>query len=200
MIESYNNSDRKPCLYIFMSESYIVEGMNNEHYLGNLIGAFATNIANRIEEQVATLGGRSLNHESALVAIHYHPNDTIDTLSKVLGLSHSGAVRLVDTLTKENLVVRHKSTADARSVVLCVSQKGKLRVEKILQARQKVTAQILSQYNEEEKQAIAQLLEPAMSKLAKEPIAARRVCRLCNEDVCRSMGCPVEKSVHVSSM
>lgn len=56
--------------------------------------------------------------KTVLVVINNHPNETIDVLSKVLALSHSGAVRLINTLEQEGLVARYKSMQDARFVVL----------------------------------------------------------------------------------
>ena len=41
--------------------------------LKDLPGAFATTISTRGEQQIVDLGGRSLNHESALVVICNHP-------------------------------------------------------------------------------------------------------------------------------
>ncbi|MDN3488345.1 MULTISPECIES: MarR family transcriptional regulator [unclassified Pseudoalteromonas] len=89
-----------------------------------------------LKKQIAELGGRSLSHESALFTIYNHPNETIDVLSKVLGLTHSGAVRLINTLEKEELVERRKSVKDARSVVLYVTDKGSQRVKRVLNSRE----------------------------------------------------------------
>ncbi len=169
--------------------------MKDEKYLSNLIATFATTVATQVEQQIAELGGRSLSHEAALVAIYNHPNDTIDVLSKVLGLSHSGAVRLINTLEKAGLVERHKSAQDARSVVLCVTNEGSERVQSILKSRQSVTVKMLENFDQTQKQNLLSLLEVAMGNLTHEPIEARRICRLCNEGVCRKHGCPVEKAV-----
>ena len=89
-----------------------------------------------LKKQIAELGGRSLSHESALFTIYNHPNETIDVLSKVLGLTHSGAVRLINTLEKEELVERRKSVKDARYVVLYVTDKGSQRVKRVLNSRE----------------------------------------------------------------
>ncbi len=169
--------------------------MTNNDYLANLLGAFATTVSTRIEHEVASLGGRSLNHEAALVAICNHPDDTIDTLSKVLGLTHSGAVRLINTLEKENLVERHRNEGDARSVVLRVTAKGRRRANKVLQAREQVTSQILTFLTSEQQKALTSTLEAALGGLTDGQEGARRICRLCNESVCRTQGCPVEIAI-----
>lgn len=169
--------------------------MKDEKYISNLIGAFATKVSSEIEKQISELDGRSVNHEIALVAIYNHPNETIDILSKVLGLTHSGAVRLINTLENEGVVERHKSAQDARSVVLLVTLKGRKRVESILNSREKVTLKVLEIFDENQRQDFLSLLEIAMGHLTDEKIDARRICRLCNEGVCRKLGCPVENAV-----
>lgn len=169
--------------------------MTDNKYASNLIGAFATMVSTKVETQILDLGGRSLNHEAALVAIHNHPNETIDVLSKVLGLTHSGVVRLINMLEKEDFVVRHKSTKDARAVVLQITDKGTYRVKEILLSREKVTSKVLASFDDAQKQALVELLETAMGDLAGEQMNARRICRLCNEGVCRKRGCPVEMNI-----
>lgn len=183
------------CHYLFVIESYIVGFMKDEKYISNLIGVFATTVSTAIASKVSTLGGRSLNHEAALVAIHNHPDETIDVLSKVLALTHSGAVRLINALEQEGLVARHKSTQDSRAVVLRVTQHGSERVKDILQKRAIATLKVIEHLSDDQKQNFAKLLEMVMENLTDKKIEARRVCRLCDEGVCRKLGCPVEKSI-----
>lgn len=195
MTESHNKRAYLTCHYIYVIESHTIEFMKNEKYISNLISTFATFVSNDIEKQIAELGGRSLSHESALVTIYNHPNETIDVLSKVLGLTHSGAVRLINTLEKEELVERRKSVKDARSVVLYVTDKGSKRVKRVLNSRETATSKILNSFNDEQKQSFLSLIELALSSLTSEQIEARKICKLCNEGVCRKRGCPVENAI-----
>ena len=178
-----------------MIESHIIKNMKNTKYISNLIGAFATKVSNDIEKEISELGGRSLNHETALVVINNHPNETIDVLSKVLELTHSGAVRLINTLESEGLVERHKSAQDARSVVLNVTNEGSIRAQSILNNREKVTFKLLENFDEVQKQDFLNLLQIAMSNSNGEKIKALQICKLCNEGVCRKQGCPVEEAM-----
>lgn len=195
MSESHNNSRKINCHYVFMSESHIIDCMKDKKYISNLIGAFATMASNKIEKEISELGGRSLSHETALVVIHNHPNETIDVLSKILDLTHSGAVRLINTLESEGFVQRHKSAKDARSVVLSITSAGSTRVQSILSSREKITFKLLDNFDEIQKQDFLNLLEIAMGNLTNEKIKALQICKLCNEGVCRKQGCPVEKSI-----
>lgn len=169
--------------------------MKHDTYTNNLLGAFATTISTRIEQGIAELGGRGLNHEAALVAILNHPNDSIDILSKVLKLTHSGAVRLINTLEKEQLVERHKKEGDARAVVLKVTAKGQQRANEVLKAREYVIEQVLNTLTTTQKDALTPILEAALSALTNGQEEARRICKMCNEQVCRTQGCPVEEGI-----
>lgn len=177
-----------------MTQSYMICQMKNDDYMANLLGVFTTTVSSRIEQGIAKLGGRSLSHETALIAISNHPNESIDMLSKVLGLTHSGAVRLTNTLEDEKLVQRHKSGDDARTVVLRVTTKGRKRADDVLQTREKVTAQILNTLTDEQKAALTPVLEVALGALTDDKKGARRICRMCNEKVCCPQGCPVESA------
>lgn len=178
-----------------MIESYIFEYMETNNYITNLLGAFATTVSTQIEQAVANLGGRSLTHESALVTIRNHPNDTIHVLSKALGLTHSGGVRLINTLEEEGLVERHRSEEDARAVVLRVTTKGRRRADNILQAREQVIEPILTNLTDKQQQSLIPILEASLRELTGSQEGARRICRLCDERTCRPQGCPVELEV-----
>ncbi len=169
--------------------------METNDYITNLLGAFATTISTQIEQAVAGLGGRNLTHEAALVAIHNHPNETIDMLSKILGLTHSGGVRLINTLEEEGLVERQRSEQDARAVVLYVTAKGRRRAQKVLQARARVIAPILANLTDDQQQLLVPVLQATLGGLTNGQEGARRICRLCNERICRPQGCPVELAI-----
>ncbi len=169
--------------------------MDKNEYITNLLGTVATAIATGIEQSIGELGGHSLTHESALVTISQHPNESIDALSKILGLTHSGAVRLINTLEKEELVNRIRSKKDARAVVLKVTDKGGERAKSVLQAREQATKQVLAGLSMEQIQLLEPILESALLGVTHNQKEARRICRLCNEKVCRPQGCPVESAI-----
>ncbi len=169
--------------------------MNTEDdYLKNLLGAFSTAIASGIEEELNELGSRSVSHEAALVAICNHPGEGIDKLSSILNLTHSGAVRVVDALEKDKLIQRQPSPVDGRAVVLRATKKGKRRCDDVLDARGKVLTHSIDSLTAPQKKAIVPALEKVLSSMTCDQATARKICRLCDEGVCRSVGCPVEKA------
>lgn len=177
-----------------MSGSHKISSMEKTNYLTNLLGVFATSLTTRMDHQIADLGGRSLNHDSALVVIHNRPNESIDILSKVLHLTHSGAVRLVKTLENESWIERSRNMDDGRSVSLCLTKKGKKRVAEILDARARVIDDILETLDDGQRKSLEQILIKALGDVTDNRQEARRLCRYCDEKVCHSRGCPIDQS------
>ena len=65
----------------------------------NLLGALALVITDQSAQAVAAAAGQSVSAAAALSALHHFlDRPTLDQLHKVLGLTPSGAVRLVDRL------------------------------------------------------------------------------------------------------
>ncbi|MEM9454164.1 MAG: MarR family winged helix-turn-helix transcriptional regulator [Myxococcota bacterium] len=191
MTESYIQTPRRRghCLFVIRSYNYSV---SSDTYRTNLLGAFATTIATRIDEQVAGVGVRGINAATALVTIRNHPNDSIEVLRRALGLTHSGAVRLINGLEDDGLVERHRSRDDGRSVVLRLTQQGRARADRVLGARTSVTNKVFDALSTEQRDALAPIMEAALEALTQSKDGARRICRLCDEQVCRPQGCPVE--------
>ena len=165
-------------------------------YTHNLIGAFATSLSTRIESEISKLGLRSITAATSLVTIYNHPNDSIRTLGRLLNISHSGAVRLIDGLETDELVKRIKSPQDARSVVIDLTKKGKRQALQILQARERVLESVMLPLTTKEKECLLPILEKTLKYMTGDMDSARRICRLCHEGVCRPKGCPVENSAN----
>ncbi|TDF39225.1 MarR family transcriptional regulator [Alteromonadaceae bacterium M269] len=165
--------------------------MKDDLFLNNLIGVFATSITTRMETAISALGGRSLSHDSALVLIHSHPGDSIDALRKSLDLTHSGAVRLINTLEKEDLVDRLPSPEDRRAVRLYLTEKGKEQVQTILDVRSKAIESSISELSDEQRAALRDIIETALPKSITDQVEAKRVCRYCDLNTCFETGCPI---------
>ncbi|MBE0369927.1 MULTISPECIES: MarR family winged helix-turn-helix transcriptional regulator [Pseudoalteromonas] len=168
--------------------------MKDDTYINNLLGAFATTVTATIDEHVNTVGCRSANAATALVTIYNHPDDSIDVLRKILNLTHSGAVRLINGLESEALIERRRSEMDGRSVVIRLTDEGVQRAKQILTARANATQSIMQSITVEQQQLLLPILEQALRTVTHDVSDARKICRLCNEGVCRVQGCPVEQS------
>ena len=158
---------------------------------GNLLGALGLALADRLGEAAERAGGPSA--ATALVALYgTRAGATIDGLARVTGLSHSGAVRLVDRLEADGLVDRRRG-ADQRSVALYLTPAGRRSVRRILAERQSAMHSLVALLTGDQRATMIDLAHRLLDQLASGPGAEARVCRLCDLDACgRSRGrCPV---------
>ena len=83
--------------------------------LANLLGALATGLTDGVHEATSTTAQLDEIAAAALIALlDFSPRGSVQTLSQVIGLTHSGTVRLVDRLVDAGYVVRMPGR-DARS-------------------------------------------------------------------------------------
>jgi len=142
---------------------------------------------------------------SALVALHeFLGGRTMDDLRSAIGLTHSGAVRLVDRLADSGLVER-RAGADGRSVSVVLTQKGRRAAQRTMAARAEVLDNLLGALTPDEREALTPLLERLVGAVTERRLAARRLgnepaggwlCRLCDFQACgRPAGeCPAQQT------
>src|SRR6185503_11105786 len=103
--------------------------MHSSARTANLLGALGIVLA----DALADAGGDS--EAAALVAIGGpSAGASIDALSAVVGLSHSGTVRLVDRLEADGLLERRRG-ADQRSATLLLTPAGRRAARHTLRNR-----------------------------------------------------------------
>jgi DNA-binding MarR family transcriptional regulator len=110
-----------------------------------------------------------------------------------VGLTHSGAVRLVDRLAGAGLVER-RAGADQRSTALWLTPAGRRAARRVLVQRAAVLEAALAELAPGERAALARAAERILPALAAGPDAGARICRLCDTDACgRPAGhCPTQ--------
>jgi MarR family transcriptional regulator, negative regulator of the multidrug operon emrRAB len=161
--------------------------MHSSARTANLLGALGIVLA----DALADAGGDS--EAAALVALGGpSAGASIEALSGVVGLSHSGTVRLVDRLEADGLVER-KRGADQRSAALLLTPAGRRSARQILRNRDANLQLITSLLTDDQQEALINVAERVLGELGARPDAERRICRLCDVDACgRSRGeCPV---------
>jgi MarR family transcriptional repressor of emrRAB len=165
--------------------------MHTTAWDANVLGAFGLALADRLAVATESAGGPAA--AAALVALSGQAaGGSIDALAGVVGLSHSGTVRLVDRLARDGLVERRRG-ADQRSAALVLTPAGRRRARTILTRRNAEMHSVLSLLTDGEQRALLSAAERVMRKLGVDPDAERRRCRLCDVDACaRNRGrCPV---------
>jgi MarR family transcriptional repressor of emrRAB len=157
----------------------------------NLIGALGLALADRLGAATELAGGSST--AAALVALSARmARPSIDALARIVGLSHSGTVRLVDRLERDGLVERRRG-ADQRSAALTLTPAGRRAARRVLTRREAELHSLLALLTGDQQAALAGAAERILAELGADAEAERRVCRLCDLDACgRSRGrCPV---------
>lgn len=170
--------------------------------LSNLLGAWALAISDRVVGAAEASAGRGSQAPAALVALHqFAAGSTIEELRRVLGLSHSAAVRLIDGLVADGHVAREPAANDRRSVALNLTASGRATAQRIIAARHMAIEATLERLTEVELRALTGLAEQLTADVADLRLNERRdgaapvggwLCRLCDFHACgRSEGrCP----------
>ncbi len=158
----------------------------------NLLGALALVVTDRTAEAA----GRS---ESAAAALswmrQFDQRPSIELLRRVLGLTSSGAVRLIDRLVADGLVKRGPGR-DGRTTAVSLTPAGHRAAEKVAAARGAILEGALAALSEEERETLEVLHSKLLVGQMRDPGAMRWMCRLCDTGVCREgPGCPVTNAV-----
>ncbi|MEM6708426.1 MAG: MarR family transcriptional regulator [Pseudomonadota bacterium] len=156
--------------------------------VANLLGVVGLAVANRIELAAKDVLKHSGETPAALVVIGYGLGPSTEELRRVLDLSHSGTVRLIDRLVAEGLVER-RGASDGRAVALFLSRRGKAVREKILKGRLEAIRPFLDVLSEEERDKLGALLGKLLASLDTTDGERQTLCRLCDNRVCTD--CPI---------
>lgn len=153
-------------------------------------------VADRLGRATDEAAEHGASAPAALVALaEYLDGATLDALRRVLGLSHSGAVRLADRLDAAGLLARGPQP-DGRAVALHLTPAGRRVAARILHAREGALADVLEPLTAEQRAMLAGLHEALLGGLTPDRAAARRLCRLCDASACgHAEGrCPVTRA------
>jgi DNA-binding MarR family transcriptional regulator len=158
----------------------------------NLLGALALAVTDRTSTVLGETAGQSMSAAAALSALqHILDRPTLDQLRKVLGLTPSGAVRLVDRLAEAGLVTRGPGR-DGRSRSVTLTPKGRKAAARVTAARAAVLADVLTDLAPAEREQLHALIGRLMASLVRTKDGGAWICRLCDLDACgRAAGhCP----------
>src|SRR5579863_3248574 len=112
---------------------------------------------------VESIAGLGPSAPAALAALHeFLDGGSVTQLSSVLGLTHSGTVRLVDRLAAEGLVER-VGAQDGRAVSVVLTRTGRRTAARILQTREKSLMSALSALSLDEIDNLARALHTMLT-------------------------------------
>lgn len=150
----------------------------------------AADARDHASSQACGLAAREL---SALVLVSSRPGRNVDWLYRRLGITPSGAVRLVDRLEGLGLLRREK-TAGKREVALHVTEAGNDRLADGLKARAAALESQLAPLSERERSQLIALVTKVLGAGTRARAEADVACRLCEWGLCRP-DCPLDASV-----
>jgi DNA-binding MarR family transcriptional regulator len=172
---------------------------STERAAANLLGALALAINDQAAESVFKVTGQSESAAAALSALcQFLDRPTLDELCQVLGLTPSGAVRLVDRLSAAGLVVR-EAGADGRSRSIALTARGRRVGLAVASEREAYLDRVIADLSSDEQSNLHSLLGRVMSNVVYGKEDGAWVCRLCDLEACgRPAGqCPAANAASV---
>jgi len=175
---------------------------DTDRRLTNLVGAFALALTDRVREATEATAHHTAAGPSALVALHeFVDGRSLEELRQVVGLTHSGTVRLVDRLAEQGHVER-RTGRDGRSVALVLTARGRRVAQRVIDARAQAIDALLTNLSDDERSALAALTERLLAAVTEDRLGERArgrlpaggwLCRQCDFDACgRPRGeCPI---------
>ncbi|MBV9337321.1 MAG: winged helix-turn-helix transcriptional regulator [Solirubrobacterales bacterium] len=172
--------------------------------LENLLASLSQNLAEEAAAALEGASGLTGSATAALLALAEFMDDShVGRLADALGLTHSGAVRLVSQLEANGLAVR-RNGADRRRVEVHLTAHGRRRARAARAARDAVVHDATRGLDADE----AATLERLLAKLIEARVTARIVsrtagasmawwCRTCDFNACgRPEGrCPAQQTI-----
>ena len=158
----------------------------------NVLGALALVVADQITAAAAHASGQSVSGATALSALaHFLDRPSLDRLHLVLGLTPSGAVRLVDRLEADGFVTR-SAGPDGRTRSVVLTARGRRVAERVAAARAAVLQPLVDDLSSAERQTLRELLSRMMAKVVAAKEGGAWICRMCDIAACgRAEGrCP----------
>jgi MarR family transcriptional regulator, negative regulator of the multidrug operon emrRAB len=182
---------------------------DDESRLANLVAAAALGLTGRLEELGSEAAGMDSAAATALVALlDFSPHGSLRQLSQILGLTHSGTVRLVDRLAAGGLVTREPGR-DERSRAVTLTEHGGTTALAIRARRHRATSALLDGLSSRQRIQLTRACEILVANLTRQrlqqratgtPPAGGALCRLCDFAACgRPDGnCPAAAASAVS--
>ena len=161
--------------------------------IANLLGALSLAVMDRIEQGAREVIGRGGETPAALVVIGYGEGMTNDKLRRILGLSHSGTVRLVDRLVSDRFVERRPGK-DGREVALYLTATGAAIRNELMASRISAVASLLNVLSPAETKRLGALIRELLARQNTSELDRFTICRMCDDSVCTKCPLPTSKS------
>ncbi|WP_166555003.1 MarR family winged helix-turn-helix transcriptional regulator [Mycolicibacterium sp. CBMA 226] len=177
---------------------------SDDDRLANLLGAVALGLFDTVGD-IASANDLDITAMAALVSLADLARSTsVQGLSQLIGISHSGTVRLINRLVEAGLVERQPGP-DARTLAVALTRRGRSAAARLRTSRRTAIVATLSGMSAQQRDQLADTCEQLIVNLTSARLATRRaggqpsggaLCRLCDPNSCgRPMGrCPAART------
>lgn len=158
---------------------------------GNVLGALSLVVADQLSDAVAAAADQSLTAAAALSALEQFADGcSIDSLRRILGLTSSGTVRLVDRLARAGQV-RRREGPDGRTTSIELTAAGRRAARRVTAARAAVLEEALGDLSPAERADFERVAARVLEGVVRRKLAraaggesTRWICRLCDLHAC----------------
>lgn len=173
--------------------------------VATLFGAIALSTVDAMREATESAAGLSDAAPAALVSLLQHDDGlSIDELRRIVGLTSSGGVRLVDRLEAAELAERSPGP-NRRTVTVTLTARGRRIAHEVLAARHEVLEGLLRPLTSSDRRRLEAIAERLLSGAVTQRLARRStgdvptggwMCRMCDHAACgRDAGrCPAKQT------
>lgn len=155
--------------------------------LANRLAALATSLDDAVHAETDELSASAV---AALQTIRQIGPMAIQDVARIIGLTHSATVRLIDRLEKDWLVRR--LSRKGREVRVEATARGRRRAGQFQDRRLAAADALLAALDAEERTVLARAIDKMLEASVTDAGRADRTCRSCDREACRAKGCPVE--------
>ena len=158
----------------------------------NIFGAMSLALVDKMQQAFATEAGLGPSAAAAIIQVGTAPGLSIEQLRRILALSHSATVRLVDQLCAGGLVERGEAgDGDRRAKPLHLTEAGQAAFGRCVRSRRAVIERAVGKLDSEETRMLAGLVEKLLPALVDPGDDGDVVCRVCDETICTAERCPI---------
>lgn len=173
--------------------------------LANLLGTVATELADRVHAATVEAAQLDGSAPAALVALlDFSPDGSVHALSQIVGLTHSGGVRLVNRLVGAGFVERGPGS-DARSITVGLTRQGRSVAHQVRDQRSAAIRNAMADLSDQQRDGLLQTCEVLITTFTQDRLAQRAagerpaagaLCRMCDFDACgrRRGRCPAART------
>jgi DNA-binding MarR family transcriptional regulator len=168
--------------------------MTDSAQCANVLGALALVVTDQSAAAMTAGTDLSASAASAISALgEFLDRPTLDELRKVVGLTPSGVVRLVDRLAAADLISRGPG-ADGRSRAIVLTERGRAVASELKSARLASLQGLLEGLTATEQDTLHTLLGRVMGAVVEQKSGGAWICRQCDLAAChRAAGeCPAQ--------